>query len=552
MITLKGKGVFGGIAIGKLSFFHRTTEEIGRRLIKDTQKEIERYEAARERAAKELSELYSTALQKIDAESAEIFEIHGMMLEDEDYNGRVRSLIEKERICAEYAVMQTGKEFSRSFEGMDDSYMQARGADIRDISNRLVALLVGAPIEEISTSEGSIICADDLTPSEAMRLDKEKTLAFVTARGSESSHTAILSRSMGIPAVLDVGEDLLTLTDGADAIVDGFSGTVYISPDEETQAVMTKRLNDERKRHALLQEYKGLDNVTLDGRKIELFANIQSIRELSAVLSNDAGGIGLFRSEFIYFDRSSLPDEDEQFEVYRQVLEKMEDKKVIIRTLDVGADKQVAYFGLEKEDNPAMGLRAIRICLTRPEIFKPQLRALLRASVYGRLAIMCPMISSVEEIRRVREIIAEVKEELRQEDIPFSEDTEFGIMIETPAAAIISDLLAQYVDFFSIGTNDLTQYTLALDRQNRQLEEFFIPNHEAVMRLIQFTADSAHRYGKWVGICGELAADTSLTERFLRMGIDELSVSPSYILPLRDKIRKTDLGEKKGSIDERI
>ena len=552
MITLKGKGVFGGIAIGKLSFFHRATEEIGRRLITDIQKEISRYESARERAAKELSELYSTALKKIDAESAEIFEIHGMMLEDEDYNDRVRSLIEKERVCAEYAVTQTGKEFSRSFEGMDDTYMQARGADIRDISNRLVALLLGAPIEEISTSEGSIICADDLTPSEAMRLDKEKTLAFVTARGSASSHTAILSRSMGIPAVLDVGEDLLTLTDGADAIVDGFSGTVYISPDDETKAIMTKRLNDERKRHALLEEYKGLDNVTLDGRKIELFANIQSIRELSAVLSNDAGGIGLFRSEFIYFDRSSLPDEDEQFGVYRQVLEKMEGKKVIIRTLDVGADKQVAYFGLEKEDNPAMGLRAIRICLTHPEIFKPQLRALLRASVYGRLAIMCPMICSVEEIRRVREVITEVKEELRCEGIPFSEDTEFGIMIETPAAAIISDLLAQYVDFFSIGTNDLTQYTLALDRQNRQLEEFFIPNHEAVMRLIQFTADSAHRYGKWVGICGELAADTSLTERFLRMGIDELSVSPAYILPLRDKIRKTDLGEKKGSCDERI
>ena len=552
MITLKGKGVFGGIAIGKLSFFHRATEEIGRRLITDIQKEISRYESARERAAKELSELYSTALKKIDAESAEIFEIHGMMLEDEDYNDRVRSLIEKERVCAEYAVTQTGKEFSRSFEGMDDTYMQARGADIRDISNRLVALLLGAPIEEISTSEGSIICADDLTPSEAMRLDKEKTLAFVTARGSASSHTAILSRSMGIPAVLDVGEDLLTLTDGADAIVDGFSGTVYISPDDETKAIMTKRLNDERKRHALLEEYKGLDNVTLDGRKIELFANIQSIRELSAVLSNDAGGIGLFRSEFIYFDRSSLPDEDEQFDVYRQVLEKMEGKKVIIRTLDVGADKQVAYFGLEKEDNPAMGLRAIRICLTHPEIFKPQLRALLRASVYGRLAIMCPMICSVEEIRRVREVITEVKEELRCEGIPFSEDTEFGIMIETPAAAIISDLLAQYVDFFSIGTNDLTQYTLALDRQNRQLEEFFIPNHEAVMRLIQFTADSAHRYGKWVGICGELAADTSLTERFLRMGIDELSVSPAYILPLRDKIRKTDLGEKKGSCDERI
>lgn len=552
MITLKGKGVFGGIAIGRLSFFHRVTDEIRKRTVADTKKEIERYEKAKKRAAKELSELYHTALKEIDAESATIFEIHGMMLDDEDYNGKIIELIEKEHINAEFAVNEAGKRFSREFESMDDAYMQARGADIRDISNRLIICLMGTSAEEISTTESAIVCADDLTPSEAMRLDKEKTVAFVTAKGSASSHTAILSRSMGIPAVLDVGEDILTLSDGAEAIVDGFSGTVYILPDEETKRIMTSRYNDEKKRHQLLEEYKGLDNVTVDGKRIELFANIQSLRELSAVLSNDAGGIGLFRSEFLYLDRPSLPDEDEQFEVYRQVLEKMEGRKVIIRTLDIGADKQAKSLGLEQEANPAMGLRAIRICLSRPDIFKPQLRALYRASVYGRLGIMCPMISSLEELRQVRGIIAEVKDELRQEGHPFSEDTEFGIMIETPAAAIISDILAQYVDFFSIGTNDLTQYTLALDRQNRRIEDFFIPHHEAVMRLIQFTVDSAHKYGKWVGICGELGADLSLTERFLRMGIDELSVSPSYILPLRDKIRKTDLGVMKGAFHERI
>ena len=544
MITLNGKGVFGGIAIGRLSFFHRAEEDIQKKTVKDTQAEIRRFEAAREAAKEELSELYATALHSIDAESASIFEIHGMMLEDEDYNARIAELIKSEKVNAEYAVMKTGKAFSEAFEQMDDSYMQARGADIRDISNRLISLLSGTPAEEITVSEGSIICADDLTPSEAMQLDRDKILAFVTACGSASSHTAILSRSMGIPAVLDVGEDLLTLTDGAEAIVDGFSGRVYISPDEETKETMTKRQQEEKKRRQLLEEYKGLENITLDGTSIELFANIQSLRELPSVMSNDAGGIGLFRSEFLYLDRDSFPTEEEQFRVYREVLEKMEGKKVIIRTLDVGADKQVDYFGLEKEENPAMGLRAIRICLTRPEIFKPQLRALLRASVYGRLAIMCPMICSVEELRRVRAILSEVKGELRRENIPFAEDTEFGIMIETPAAAIISDLLAQYVDFFSIGTNDLTQYALALDRQNRQLDEFFLPHHEAVMRLIGFTADSAHRYGKWVGICGELGADLSLTERFLRMGIDELSVSPSYILPLRDKIRKTYLGKQ--------
>lgn len=546
MITLSGKGVFGGIAIGRLSFFHRSSEEIRKKTITDTDAELKRFDIARDKAAKELRQLYATALREIDAESAEIFEIHGMMLEDEDYNSGIRRMIAEEKTNAEYAVGHIGKLFSESFEAMDDGYMQARGADIRDISNRLIAALTGNSSDEIPVSEGNIICADDLTPSETMRLDREKISAFITARGSASSHTAILSRSMGIPAVLDVGEDLLTLTDGAEAIVDGFTGKVYISPDEETKKKMTARLNEEKKHRELLEEYKGLENVTLDGRRIELFANIQGLREIQAVLSNDAGGIGLFRSEFLYLDRNDFPDEDEQFEVYKTVLEKMNGKKVIIRTLDIGADKQVDYFGLEKEENPALGLRAIRICLTRPDIFKPQLRALLRASAYGRLAIMCPMICSVEELRRVREIVSNTKAELRREGIPYSDDTEFGIMIETPAAAIISDKLAQYVDFFSIGTNDLTQYTLALDRQNRKLEEFFMPHHEAVMRLIRFTADSAHRYGKWVGICGELGADIELTEKFLEMGIDELSVSPSYILPLRDKIRKTDLSKMKG------
>ncbi|MBQ8849193.1 MAG: phosphoenolpyruvate--protein phosphotransferase [Clostridia bacterium] len=546
MITLSGKGVFGGIAIGRLSFFHRSAEEISKKSVTDTAAELARFEDARTVAASELKMLYETALCKIDEESAAIFEIHGMMLEDEDYNAEIKRAITEEKVNAEYAVGRVSKIFSEGFEAMDDPYMQARGADIRDISNRLVTILSGKTAEEISTAEGNIVCADDLTPSEAMQLDRDRIAAFVTAKGSASSHTAILSKSMGIPAVLDVGEDLLTLTDGAEAIVDGFSGKVYISPDEETERIMTERLNEERKHRALLEEYKGLENITLDGRRIELFANIQSLCELPAVLSNDAGGIGLFRSEFLYLDRSDFPCEEEQFEVYRTVLEKMKDKKVIIRTLDIGADKQVGYFGLEKEENPALGLRAIRICLTRPEIFLPQLRALLRASVYGRLAVMCPMICSEDELFRVKEMIDRAKSELKEKDIPYSEDTEFGIMIETPAAALISDRLAPYVDFFSIGTNDLTQYTLALDRQNRRLDEFFIPHHEAVMRLIKFTVDNAHSHGKWVGICGELGADIELTEKFLEMGIDELSVSPSYILPLRDKIRKTDLSKKKG------
>jgi len=541
MITLTGKGVYGGIAIGRLSFFHRSSEEINKRSITNVFEELSRFSSARQKAKDELSALYDTALSEIDEESAAIFEIHSMMLEDEDYNGEIERIIAEEHVGAEYAVHKTGEIFSARFESMDDAYMQARGADIRDISNRLVSVLLGKETQEISPTKGSIICADDLTTSETMQLDRDMISAFVTAGGSVSSHTAILSRSLGIPAVLDVGEDLLTLTDGAEAIVDGFSGRVYISPDEETMEIMTKKLSEEKQRRALLEAYKGLDNVTLDGRKIDIFANIQSLRELPAVINNDAGGIGLFRSEFLYLDRDDFPTEEEQFEVYKSVLEGMGGKKVIIRTLDIGADKQVGYFGLEKEENPALGLRAIRICLANPEIFRPQLRALLRASVYGKLAIMCPMISSPSELTKVRAIIEQVKGELVVENIPFSDHTEFGIMIETPAAAIISDKLAPLVDFFSIGTNDLTQYTLALDRQNRRLDEFFDPHHEAIMRLIKYTADNAHIHGKWVGICGELGADTELTEEFLRMGIDELSVSPSYILPLRDKIRRTDL-----------
>ena len=547
MITLDGKGVYGGIAIGRLSFFHRASEKISNKSAADPSAELIRFRNALEVAKHELKELYGKALTEIDEESAAIFEIHSMMLDDEDFNEKIEAAISAERASAEFAVQTVGHTFATEFEAMDDPYMQARGADIRDISNRLIAILSGKETAEISPEKGNIICADDLTPSEAMQLDREKISAFVTAGGSVSSHTAILSRSLGIPAVIGVGEDLLTLTDGAEAIVDGFSGKVYISPDAETEKMMTERLAEEKKRRELLEAYRGLDNVTLDGKRIEIYANIQGLRELSAVISNDAGGIGLFRSEFLYLDRNEFPSEDEQFEVYKTVLEKMNGKKVIIRTLDIGADKQVDYFGLEKEDNPALGLRAIRICLKRPEIFRPQLRALLRASVYGALAIMCPMISSEEELLRVLDIIRDVKSELRNEGVPFSADTELGIMIETPAAAIISDRLAPYVDFFSIGTNDLTQYTLALDRQNRGLDEFFLPHHEAVMRLIQFTADNAHKSGKWVGICGELGADPRLTEKFLEMGIDELSVSPSYILPLRDIIRNTDLRKKKGN-----
>lgn len=545
MITLSGKGVYGGIAIGRLRYFHRRNETIRRQHISDVERETDRFHSALKRAKDELDALYKTALREIDEESAAIFEIHAMMLDDEDLKNEILKIIKSEKANAEYAISTASKTFSDQFESMDDAYMQARGADIRDIANRLIAILSGNDSEQIEFLDGDIICADDLTPSEAMQLDRDKISAFVTSGGSTKSHTAILARSLGIPAVVDVGESLMSLSDGTEAIVDGYTGEVYISPDGETVQNMRNRLDEDVRTKALLEEYKGLENITIDGRKIEIFANIQGLREIQAAISNDAGGIGLFRSEFLYLDRSDFPTEDEQFEVYKTALESMGDKRVIIRTLDIGADKSVGYFGIEKEDNPALGLRAIRICLTRPDIFRPQLRALLRASVYGKLAIMFPMISSEEELRHTLEIVNELKKELDSERIPYSREIEFGIMIETPAAAIISDILAPLVDFFSIGTNDLSQYTLALDRQNRQLDSFFIPHHEAVLRLIQLTADNAHKYGKWVGICGELGSDTELTEEFLRMGIDELSVSPSYILPLRDKIRRTDLSKKK-------
>ena len=547
MITLHGKGVYGGIAIGRLSFLRRGGVNVRRRAISDIVAELARFEIARERALEELDELHQKALRNIGESGAQIFEIHKMMLEDDDYVDSIVHTIRAERVGAEYAVATAAENFSMVFSSMDDPYMQARATDVRDISNRLIETLTGRSEEKMTVStEARIVCADDLAPSETMQLDRESVSAFITAEGSVNSHTAILARTMGIPAVVDVGEKLLDIADGTEAIVDGFTGKVYLSPDEETLARMTKKQEEDRKAKTLLEKYKGMDNVTLDGTRIDVFANIQGIREVGAALLHDAGGIGLFRSEFLYLDRDDFPDEEEQFGVYKTVLQSMGGKKVVIRTLDVGADKQVGYFELSKEENPAMGMRAIRICLSYPEIFRPQLRALLRASVFGNLAVMFPMITSVSEVQAILTQIEELKKELKKEKLPFSEEIELGIMIETPAAAIISDQLAPLVDFFSVGTNDLTQYTLALDRQNRSLSSFFDPHHEAVFRLIEFAAESAHRHGKWIGICGELASDLALTERFLRMGIDELSVSPAYILPLRDHIRNTDLETTKG------
>lgn len=543
MITLSGKGVYGGIAIGRISFFRRNGFCVRRYTVGNVEEELKRFDRAKRQTVRELKELYEKALRDIGESGAQIFEIHRMMLEDDDYNDSVINAIRTERVNTEYAVSTTSQNFSMVFSSMDDPYMKARAADVRDISNRLIGALADKKEDKAISvgTEPRIICADDLAPSETMQLDREKVSAFITSEGSVNSHTAILARTMGIPAVVDVGEGLMEAADGTEAIVDGFTGKVYLNPDAQTMEQMKRRMEEDRKARSLLQKYKGMENVTLDGTKIDIFANIQGIREVGAALLHDAGGIGLFRSEFLYLDRTDFPDEEEQFQVYKTVLQSMGGKKVVIRTLDIGADKQVGYFGLEKEENPAMGMRAIRICLTRPQIFRPQLRALLRASIFGKLAIMIPMITSVEEIEQVKLLISEVKRELDREGAPYSHDTEFGIMVETPAAALISDLLAPLVDFFSIGTNDLTQYTLALDRQNRSLTNFFDPHHEAILRLIAMTVENAHRYGKWVGICGELGADPELTETFLRMGVDELSVSPAYILRLRDKIRNMDL-----------
>ncbi len=543
MISFKGKGVYGAVAIGSVCVFKRGDAQVRRTHVEDIRAEFERFEAAKELAVAQLGEIYEKALKEVGETHAQIFEVHMMMLEDDDYNESIANLIETQSVNAEYAVASTADNFAAMFAAMDDAYMQARAADVKDISNRLIACLTDPDAKSAeSGGDKMIVCADDLAPSETVSLDKDRVLAFVTAFGSSNSHTAILARNMNIPAVISVGEDFLkSIKDGDKIIVDGHTGEIIVSPDADTEAKYCKKQAEDKRKKELLQELKGKDNVTLDGTRVNIYANIGGIDGIGAVLANDAGGIGLFRSEFLYLESEDYPTEEEQFIAYRKVLESMAGKTVIIRTLDIGADKQIDYFKLDKEDNPALGFRAIRICLTRPEIFRTQLRALYRASAYGKLGIMFPMITSVSEVERILAICEGIKAELKGEGIPFDENVEVGIMIETPAAAVISDLLAPLVDFFSVGTNDLTQYTLACDRQNAKLEPFCDTHHEAILRLIEMSAQNAHKHGAWIGICGELAADTTLTEKFLRMGIDELSVSAPFVLPLRDTVRKLDL-----------
>ena len=545
MKKFQGKGVYGAIAIGVVSVFKRQEASVRRTHISDAAAELERVENAKTKALEQLLAIHEKALKEVGETHAQIFEIHMMMIEDDDYNDSIRNIIETQMVNAEYAVAVTSDNFSEMFASMDDAYMQARAADVKDISNRIIACLGDGGDNESETGNKMIVCSDDLAPSETVSLDKEKVLAFVTAFGSSSSHTAILARNMNIPAVICVGEEFLNgISDGMMMIVDGHKGEVIIEPDEETLAKYTAKQKDDAHKKTLLQELKGKENVTKDGRKIKIFANIGGVDGIGAVLANDAGGIGLFRSEFLYLESDDYPTEEQQFTAYRKVLESMAGKKVVIRTLDIGADKQIDYFELDKENNPAMGLRAIRICLTRPEIFRTQLRALYRASVFGDLGIMFPMITSVKEVEECLEMCEKVRNELAEEGIPFKDNVEVGIMIETPAAAVISDRLAPLVDFFSVGTNDLTQYTLACDRQNAKIERFVDTHHEAILRLIEMSAKNAHANNAWIGICGELAADTSLTEKFLRMGIDELSVSAPFVLPLREKVRSIDLSQE--------
>lgn len=544
MLKLNGKGVYGAVATGKISVFKRQEAQVRRIHVEDTAAELARVDAAKKKASEQLSAIYQKALKEVGETNAQIFEIHMMMIEDEDYNESIQSIIENQSVNAEYAVAVTSDNFAEMFSSMDDAYMQARAADVKDISNRIIACMAENGGSDIGSDDKVIICADDLAPSETVSLDKERVLAFVTAHGSSNSHTAILARNMNIPAIIGVGDELLEkVSDGDMAAVDGYTGEIFIDPDEKTLAEITAKQKSDLEKKELLKSLKGKENITLDGTKVNIYANIGSVDNIGAVLVNDAGGIGLFRSEFLYLENSDYPTEEQQFQAYKKVLESMAGKKVIIRTLDIGADKQVDYFNLDKEENPALGFRAIRICLDRPEIFKTQLRALFRASAFGNLGIMFPMITSVSELERILAVCDEVKAELKESNIEFSEKTEIGIMIETPAAAIISDRLAPMVDFFSVGTNDLTQYTLACDRQNPKLEEFCDTHHEAILRLIEMSAKNAHANGAWIGICGELAADTTLTETFLKMGIDELSVSPSYVLKLRDTVRNINLSK---------
>lgn len=541
MEKFAGKSTFRKVAIGKIFFYEKNTAVVKRTKIEDAKTELDRFEHAKETAKAQLQNLYEKALQEVGDSGAAIFEVHMMMIDDLDYNGSIQNMIESQSVNAEYAVAMTGDNFSTMFAEMDDDYMKARAADVKDISERLVSVLSGVDNDMGNLDEPVILVADDLAPSETVQMDKSKLLAFVTEHGSSNSHTAILARTMNIPAI--IGVPIKKEWHGHMAIVDGYAGCVIIDPDEEEIEKAQKAVAEEEEKQKLLRALKGEKTITKDGKEIHLYANIGSVADTAAVLMNDAEGIGLFRSEFLYLESDTYPTENEQFNAYKTVAENMAGKKVIIRTLDIGADKQVDYFELDKEENPALGYRAIRICLTRQEVFKTQLRALLRASAYGNISIMFPMIIAVDEVRKIKQILKEVKDELREQGIPFK-DVEIGVMIETPAAVMVSEQLAQEVDFFSIGTNDLTQYTLAIDRQNPKLDEFYDAHHPAVLKLIQMTIENGHKGGAWVGICGELGADLELTETFLRMGVDELSVSPTFILPIRNRVRSLDLSQE--------
>lgn len=541
MEKFAGKSIFRKVAIGKIFFYEKNTAVVKRTKIEDAKTELDRFEHAKETAKAQLQNLYEKALQEVGDSGAAIFEVHMMMIDDLDYNGSIQNMIESQSVNAEYAVAMTGDNFSTMFAEMDDDYMKARAADVKDISERLVSVLSGVDNDMGNLDEPVILVADDLAPSETVQMDKSKLLAFVTEHGSSNSHTAILARTMNIPAI--IGVPIKKEWHGHMAIVDGYAGCVIIDPDEEEIEKAQNAVAEEEEKQKLLKALKGEKTITKDGKEIHLYANIGSVADTAAVLMNDAEGIGLFRSEFLYLESDTYPTENEQFNAYKTVAENMAGKKVIIRTLDIGADKQVDYFELDKEENPALGYRAIRICLTRQEVFKTQLRALLRASAYGNISIMFPMIIAVDEVRKIKQILKEVKDELREQGIPFK-DVEIGVMIETPAAVMVSEQLAQEVDFFSIGTNDLTQYTLAIDRQNPKLDEFYDAHHPAVLKLIQMTIENGHKGGAWVGICGELGADLELTETFLRMGVDELSVSPTFVLPIRNRVRSLDLSQE--------
>ena len=537
MLVKEGKSVFNGVAIGKIFVYRKADKAVSQNQVEDTAAEMARFEAAKEKAMSQLKGLYEKALKDVGEEEAMIFDVHQMLLDDLDYNESIQNIIENDKMNAEYAVFMTCEQFAAMFLSMDDDYMRGRAADVKDISERVISILNGSQVSPEAMPEPVIILAEDLAPSETVQFEKDKLLALVTQKGSANSHTAILARTMNIPSLVSTDVEVDPDYDGKMAVVDGFAGLLYIDPDEETLTKMYEKKGRADQQRALLQEMKGKETVTKSGKHIHLYSNIGGIQDVDAVLENDAEGIGLFRSEFLYLECDDYPSEEVQFEAYKTVLSRMGGKKVIIRTLDIGADKQIGYFDLPKEENPALGYRAIRICLTREEVFRTQLRALYRASAYGTLSIMFPMIISVKEILRIKEIVEEVKLELAREDKPVC-NVELGIMIETPAAAVISDLLAPHVDFFSIGTNDLSQYTLAIDRQNQSLDNFFDPHHEAILRLIQVTIENAHKYGAWCGICGELGADMELTQRFIQMGIDELSVSPGYTLALRKRIRE--------------